>query len=249
MKKSFKDQEPPASEADTEELANIEHDEESLPVKANTLPLAIGQVTGDVKESDVAIPRLNIVQGVGELSESFTPGDLVLNRELRLAPKEVPVTLVVLSMSKFFEERLPYDPEGPRPRIFNSEAEIRAEGLWLEWRNDEAPPVREVANLLLAIRQPEDVSPLSFTIEAAAAKWALAVWTVRSTAYGRVFKLVNSRAQVELKKSGLLSGVWELQSNREKVGGNYIFVPRMTLANRLNEQEVKELSSSLPIGQ
>jgi hypothetical protein len=248
MKKSFKDKErdeAPETAIDTEALAEVEGGPASMATTDANLSLSLGQVTGSIEQRDLIIPRLAIVQGVGELSEVFTPGDLVLNRDTLLVPKEEPLELTVLSIRKTYEERLPYDPNGPRPKTWATREEVVADGLHTEWVNNEPPPVREVGTILTLIKQPKDIESLSFNQEYDGERFGIAVWTVRNTAYSRAAKKVFSAAAIELAQSGLLAGKWELFTKREQINSNYVFVPHLTLVGKHPAEFVEFIKTQL----
>ena len=52
---------------------------------SDALP-AIGGLMGDFGEEDFRLPRINIVQAVGPLSEDYEPGSVVLNKDIVLLP-------------------------------------------------------------------------------------------------------------------------------------------------------------------
>jgi len=245
MKKSFKDDKrtdttpDPVNETEVDEtsLAEIEGSGNALTTADASLSLSLGHVEGSVDRKDLIIPRLSIVHGVGALSEDYEAGDLVLNRDTLLVHKEEPISLTVLSIKKTYEERLAYDPNGPRPQTWETREELVADGLHTEWRNNEPPPVREVAAILCLIKKPEGVESLSFNIEHDGDSYGIAVWTVRNTAYSRAAKKVFSASAIELAKSGLLAGRWTLFTKRDQIGGNYVFVPYLSLEDEKNSPE------------
>jgi hypothetical protein len=229
--------------ADAEALALM--DEETALAETGGGSMALGQVSGSIDKTDLIIPRINIVQNVGPLSEGFDGGDLVFNKEFVLAHKEEPVYLTVLSIKKTYEEKLPYDPDGPKPLVYETIQEVLDAGLHVEWRNNEAPPVREVASVLVFIERPKDVKQLAFSHSINGVDYALALWSLRGTAYTRGAKKIFSAAQIELAKDGLLSGRWEVTTERITSGGNYVFAPIMRLAGRNSPETVGLIKNAL----
>lgn len=249
MTTSFKkqDKEKREEEVDQQALAEVSDTDSNLPAEQSSVSLALGQVSGSVDRSDLLIPRLNIVQNVGPLSEMFEGkgGAIILNKETLLAQKDEPIKLTVLSIKKTYEENLPYDPNGPRPRVFESLEEVVDAGLYTDWRNNQQPTAKEVATVLAFIEEPEGVEDLSFSYEFEKKNYALAVWTLRGTAYTRGAKKIFSASQIELAKDGLLSGDWELSTTRTQINGNYVFVPVLRLTGRNSKEKVAFIEGQL----
>jgi len=101
------------------ETETVDHDEAMLVLGGEessvpallAKPLAFGVVEGELETSDIKLPRLELVHGVGELSKAFNPGDIIYNSGIKLASKGEPIYMSVLAIRKFFRESLPYDPD------------------------------------------------------------------------------------------------------------------------------------------
>jgi len=211
---------PAAPVADTEAVEAVYGDDVAV---ARRPTAEVGKISGDVDASDIKFPRLEMVYGVGAVSELFDAGDIVYNGNLRLAAKGEPVHMTVASLSKYYAEVIPFDPTGEtRARIFATKDEVKEAGLWVEWRNNEKPPVSECATLLVIVECPAGVDdssfPLSFTeADGTVRSLGIAEWTVRNTSYTRVAKQVIS-AQAFFLRDSLLRGRWELRTLRQKAG-------------------------------
>jgi len=195
-----------------------EHDEES------SAPLAIPgrPVEGEFLSEDFVIPKLHLVQAVGPLSEKFTPGQYVYNKELVISDGTAPVSVTVLRIKKQYQENLPYGGD-QLPRMFDTLEEVKQAGGWIDWRNNERPPFSPILQALVLIRSPFEENPL-FPYEFAGAAYGLALWTLRGVSFTRAGKTIITASQFALK-DGLHTGSWSLSSKREKVGLNFIHVP------------------------
>lgn len=195
----------------------------------------LGKVTGEVNRRDILIPSLKIAQGVGGLSETFTPGNIVLNNELLLSDGNKPVKLTVLACKKSYIENVEFGGE-KQPRRFQTEQEVKDAGLWTEWLNNQKPPVAEVAEALVAVESDTENPLFSYSREAdgKTVHYALAVWTLRGVSYSRAAKLIFTAAQFSLR-DGLYKGSWVLTTKREKVGKNNIAVPVLKHAGKNDE--------------
>lgn len=201
----------------------------------------IGGMAGEFTPRDLVIPRLEIVQALGPNSEKFPGGTVIFNKTVTLAPfaltpqtKEVPLTIVALYAKKFIEEVLEYDPNGPLPRTFPTMDAAKAAGLRTEWGpkgadgKSVAPQVREVSNLLILIQQPEGLDPVLFPFEDGGKRYAVAMWTVRGSAYRKVAKTMFSNMHFALR-GNLASGTWTMVVKRESLNGKLVYIPNVAL--------------------
>jgi hypothetical protein len=228
---------------DTTALAEME--ENTSLVETSAVSLALGTVEGSIDAKDLIIPRMAIVQRVGPASKEFEPGQIVYNKETVLAEPEEAINLVVLSIKKFYEEWLPYDPNGPKPKTFATARELADAKLYTDWRNDEQPPAREVANVLVLVEKPDAVDSTAFNKTIGGKDYAIALWTLRGVGYSYGAKKIFSASSIDLARSGLLSGRWELATEDKMVNGNYVHVPILRLVGRNSAELVAEIKQAL----
>lgn len=210
-------------------------------------PGGSGLMLGDKLPSfkDIILPRLNIVQNIGELKESFEPGTLIFNQALPLyIPARVvggkierPATpLAVITVLGFLPDRfLEKVPGGARGLILNSEDEVRANGGTLdyqEWKLKEKDGMRRfevLADAVVAIERPESIANdgTVFTHEVGGKQYALAIWGLKGVNYTAVAKRVffTSRATGCLKAGGYPSFAYTVGTREEKYqNGNKAWV-------------------------
>lgn len=170
--------------------------------------------------SEIILPRVNIVQNIGKLKETFIPGSLVFNQEtvLFIPPKinektqtvdraaTPPVTLTVLGFrpTRYCEKI----EGGAQGRIVNTEAEVRAAGGTLdyaEWQLKKAQGMKRfepLADALVAVERPlinpQTGQPFSttdgedpvFGYSVDGKSLALGLWALRGTSYTAAAKRV-----------------------------------------------------------
>ncbi len=182
----------------------------------------MGTISGDVDSDDILIPRLNVVQGVGPLSELYQPGQIVLNKETVLSDGSSPIELTVLSARKQFAENLPFDSD-ERPRVYNTLEEVHEAGGSIEWKDDEKPSFTPILHVQLLLKAPAGAEG-AFPLEYKGEPYALALWTLRGVAYTRAGRNILTAARFSLR-DGIHHGKWTLATKREKFGRNSVFVP------------------------
>lgn len=213
-----------------------------VPTKPSSLA-AVGEDAGELSRRDILLPRLQIIQGVGTLSRKFKPGDIVLSKEVCIAHEGEELTLIVLSLNKFFQERFAkFDINGPRPRRFDTEQDALDAGLKPEWGKDSEPPTAEpVADIVVLIKKPAEIDSPVFAVSLNNEPWATAIWTVQRTSYSRVAKRIFTAKAIELSAQGLLAGLWMLKTRETSVNGNLIKAPVLKLVGRNDADTVNKL--------
>lgn len=196
-------------------------------------------VEGCFDKSDLKMPRLNLVQNVGPLSGElgFKPGVFVYNKETDLGAGPLKITLVKLR--RYLLEDLPYGSE-QFPQVFKNMEEAAAAGF-LDIRQKKemgedhqyVKPVLD-ADVLIEGRE----SDVSFPLDFEGVPYAMARWTLQSTAYSRVGKTFFTDSQLALR-AGLPTKFYNISAKKEKLGENWVFVPRAQLAGRNTEAFVK----------
>jgi len=196
---------------------------------------------------DIILPRMNIVQNIGKLKDSFDSGALVLNQQDALfIPPAVnaktgiverestpPVFLTVLGFrpTRYCEKV----PGGGKGMIVNTEADVRSNGGTLdyaEWNLKKAAGMKRfepLADALVAIERPASFvdDDSVFVYEVDGKKIALALWALRGTSYTTAAKRVFFTARAV----GCLRGgypTWQYAvSTREETydSGNKAWIP------------------------
>ncbi len=209
------------------------------------------RIQGEYSDRDLQIPRFSLVQGVGPLSENFTPGHFVYNKGHSLGTG--PIDITILSLKKYFCEDIPYGSE-VFPRIVNALEEIRKLGGAPSWEKPKGMTKEDAAkrlffkpvldiHALVAINPESEAAGEAFH-EFEGQPYVEAVWTVQSTAYTRVARPVITAAQLALK-NGLHTRPWSVTAKREKVGPNLVWVPKAVLSKPHSPEFVAWVNESV----
>ena len=216
-----------------------------------------GLVLGDKIPAfdEVILPRLNIVQNLGELRQSFELGSLVFNQQVPLfIPGKVnektktvereatpPASLTVLGFrpTRFCEKTT----GGARGIICDTEAQVRANGGTLdyaEWKLKSASGMKRfepLADALVAIERPAQLpdDDTTFVYEVDGHKYALALWGLRGTSYTAAAKRVFfTQRAVGCLRGGYPTWAYSVSTREETYpGGNKAWIP-ICLPNHKN---------------
>ncbi len=88
---------------------------------------AVGGIEGDIDAEDIKLPRINLVQSTSAIADDFTPGALVLDKEVELGDETHPIHLVTLWGKKLYQQKLPFGESEESPLVFQTRKEVKAE--------------------------------------------------------------------------------------------------------------------------
>jgi hypothetical protein len=206
-------------------------------------------VQGEIDRSDMLMPSLKLVQSIGPMSELFDAGIFVLNGETPIsnagpiAEGGSALNVTVLHLRKQYQENTEWGSD-EIAKVFDTVEEVKAAGGWIEWLNNEKPPYSPVGLALTVIECPDEQVEVSFPFEFGDKKYAIALWTLKGSAYTHAAKPLITAAQYSLKETGLIAGTWELTSKRMKKGENLVWVPILKRTGT-NDDDTIEFFKSL----
>lgn len=223
----------------------------------------------NISFEDVIVPRLNIVQKVGDLSEVFNPGEIVLNQSTVVhvpANKERniagsgPLVIIPIGFKKTqFVEKV---AGGGRGLFVNTEDEVVAANGCLdykEWQNSlgTANPKKRFeryATCLLLVRQPVALLPDTehqiFTHEIEGQYYVLALQGMKGTAYTGMAKRLFTERRLGFLKGGYSTFSWNLSTEIKSFPGadggkNYAAVPILGNGTRSTPALLDYIKNSL----
>jgi len=192
-------------------------------------------LSGDFQQSDVNLPRINVVAKTSQLvDDGFTPGAIVLNKEVELSKKDEPLKVVVLNMMKQFQEDVAWG-EDRAPRVFNSQTELEAAGFSTEWGSPNL--CRPMAHITMLIEAPAGLSSEGaelFPYEFNDKLYAMAVLTASKSAYKTTAKEIATFAAFA-QGAGVWTTAWNLTSKLRTEGDVSWFSPALKRAGRIDE--------------
>jgi hypothetical protein len=218
----------------------------------------------NIDPGDLVIPHMQLVQKVGELSNTFPGGTILFDGKLVLqdGPKgkdpSSPIKILVLGMRpKRFVEKC---EGGLRGDMFETEQEVVANNGTLDWNEAQAtkgtPNAKRLFQTLLTalvlIEQPigpngEPLDANSFPFSFGTNKnYALALYNMKGSAYTNAAKpFMTARKIGALARTGYRGAFWTLSSQLKQFKANYAYVPVVKIAESTDEAFRNTLFSSL----
>jgi hypothetical protein len=189
---------------------------------------------------DIIIPRLQLVQGVGDLSQTFQRGDLVLDKQL-LLPRPLTIVVIGFRPTVFVEKTT---TTGDTGRLFNSEQEVVENGGTTDWNTAKAtnrPLFMKMATAAIGILGddsfPAAVMRQFFPHEVGGKFWALAQWSMKSSAFTAAAKPLKTWRSLGGLRAGYATKFVQVQTKNEKFKtGNIAAVPVVSLGDETPEE-------------
>jgi hypothetical protein len=207
----------------------------------------------NISMEDIIIPPMHLVQKVGDLSNQYTPGVIVLNKSFVLhtpaaaatqttpaIPASAPVRLIVVG---FKPTRFCQKTEDGRGEIYDSEEEVNENGGTLDYaehENTQKPLFQRLATALIFI-EGNDKSPLGlFPHDYEGKRWAIALWSMKSTGYNHGAKHIFTAKKMGALRKGYRTGLWELTTDLRPytIKGKqvWVHVPKLTLVDAVKPE-------------
>lgn len=202
----------------------------------------------NISASDLKLPRFNIVQKVGELSNIHTPGAIVLDGSLTLAdaPKQnaesSPVRFLVVGLQpKKLVEKV---EGGLRGNVFDTDQQVVAAGGTLDYNEAKAtqkPLYQTLITGLILIEKPANLDPNSFPLDLDGKQYCLALYSMKGTSYTNAAKHILTARKMGACKEGFRFGWWTMTSKLKAYGQNFSYIPVV----RPQEKSTPELRAYL----
>ena len=208
-------------------------------------------IQGEFGGGDIKFPYFGIIHGVGPNFAKFpkNAGDLLYNGETLVTK---PVQLSFYGVQKKYVQNLRYDPTGPRPNEYTTTQQVIAAGGNLKefvvaGSDDNNYVSNAVCHIVLFAPKGKKASwaeGLDLAIPNGTEYLVPALWTLRGTSYRAIVpQLIMADSRLRKEKKTLASQRWNLDTKNMKMGSNFVYVPLLEKADKLNSEETLALLS------
>lgn len=184
---------------------------------------------GDIQQSDIKLPRINLVQKTSQLVDAgYRPGDIVFKNGESVVPLNSPHEITVLKLRKQYQQKLPFNsPE--TPEVYDTAAEVRAAGGTTTYGEERY--FEEIAHVQILFPAPTDLPAEMedlFPYEFGGVSYAMAMFTAGGSNYTNFAKPVITAMMGPLRNAHW-TGKWMIQSDlRKNAQGSWnVIVPKM----------------------
>jgi len=225
-------------------------------------------ITGEVSGDDLQYPRIQIVNGSGELSKQYNQGTTLLANEQLLPPPD-PKTpkpnetfrVVPIHVHKQWRENLTEaeQAQGLMPQIVDTAEEAENIGGTCAWVGGQKPRWSPSARIFLLVEAPEGTEHPGFVNELDGSRWAVAVLFVGGSVYNHSAKVFITAAATTLmepvlnadgtsakdargvvvKKVALSRFLWDWRTVKRAAGNFTVFGPELRTKSKAAGPEVR----------
>lgn len=221
------------SAAETEDTEALAPTQETSTALAQSSGSDTG-IQGEINQTDIRLPRVNLVQKMSTTAESHRFGDVLFEKTIKIGDIEHPVAITVLRLKKQYQQDLPYGSE-EMPQVYDRAEDVRAAGGSVI--RGAANYFSEIAHIQMALQAPEGLTEEElefFPYNHDGVDYALAVFTVSRSAYSTFAKPIITHAFNTLK-DGLCKGKFELHVDLKKSPKGSYVVPVPVFKGRHDE--------------
>ena len=251
-------------EADMDLVEGLPEDTETQ-TENNYVP-ATRQGMGVMAPSDAVVldmdgvrpPWLKLVHGTSKkaIEAGFDLGDLVLKDTYRVAKKGERLQAIFVVIDQYFKVR--EFVEGQRAVTFKTLEAAAAAGYNTKWDDAQGlkPEVSRAMDIIMLIRRNKDANdalfgvPLGIEDEGQPTEWGWALLSLDKTNYRLFMNDIGITVNNRLKKTGLYSGLWELNSEMAPASpytSNRPFVIRARFKGMLDAHVIENIKSSMGV--
>jgi hypothetical protein len=200
---------------------------------------------------EVILPRINLVQGIGDLSNIYNKGEIVLNKELVIyKPKKgedknheaLEITVVGFFPTRWTERV----SGGALGRLFDTAAQVVAAGgttdyntaMKAEKDGNDIPYFQQLATALILIKKPSFVNDdgIYFSEQIGEDSYTFALWSMKGSAYTSGAKVLKTARKMGFLKGGYPKFSWKLDTQVKAFGtGNSAVVPVLRPGSKHSE--------------
>lgn len=197
-----------------------------------------GNSDAQIATSDLMVPKIHIVQQIGELARNFKSGEVVFNRQVCIyrpltqgeQPQAIntPVQFVVLGFKdKLWVER----KKGGNGQVAHSKEEVIAFGGALTFGEAEQTGknwFQTLASAIIMIRKPEHLDDSLFPFAYGDSNWAIAQWSMKGGSYTNGARPIYSARKIGGLRKSWANHLWALTTRFQSYpNGHSAYVPQL----------------------
>lgn len=182
----------------------------------------------NITMQDIILPRVNIVQKTGELSNLFAPGTILLDKEIPIGNEEVPARIVVVGFRPIqYVERV--ENTTILGRMCDTPEEVEQMGGTIDWNihNTTGQPIfQKMATAMVVVARPDGCEDTDhFPHELEGQHFQVAMWSLKGTGFTHAAKPIFTARRFGALKGGYISRWISVTTLLKQYNKNFAYVP------------------------